>query len=92
MAPRRRLGIVERAARADLRAVDATYSNSGVAKAYLDAARRLDADPTDRDGVALMREMRLCLLTLWELSPAKREDDSVDEFTKRREERMRTAQ
>jgi hypothetical protein len=91
MASRRRIGPVERAARKDLRGFGAEYAKSAVGMAYLDAATRLDCNvpPTDRDAVALMREMRLLYLTLAELSPPAAGGDSVDEFTLKYEERMK---
>lgn len=87
--PRRRRGPIERAAAKDLKGFERLYAESGVGKAYLDAAQRMDADPSDRDAVALSREMRLCYEMLNDLSPKQGDEDSVDEFTRKREERMR---
>jgi hypothetical protein len=36
----------------------------------------------------MAREMRLCLLALYELAPPMQEDDKVDELRTRREARM----
>ena len=86
--PRRRAGTVEAAARRDLAALPPTYRNSAVAKAYLLMARRLDAGVSARDTAQVTREMRLCLLALYELTPAKHANDPVDELKAKREQRL----
>lgn len=86
---RRPVLAVERAARADLRAIPKPYRDSAVAKSYLMLARRLDAGVSARDVVALAREMRMALLTLNELAPPQRADDFVDEIREQREKHMR---
>lgn len=80
---------IERAARADLRALPAEYRNSAVAKGYIELARRIDAGVGARDAAAMAREMRLCLLALYELAPPMQEDDKVDELRAKREARMK---
>lgn len=50
---------VERALMAELRAMSPDVRLGPLAKVALDLARRLDADPSDRDAVALSRELRL---------------------------------
>jgi hypothetical protein len=87
MAARRTLSI-EAAARKDLAALPAEYRNSALAKSYLLQARRLDAGVSGRDVAMLSREMRLTLLSLYELAPAKHASDPVDELKARREQRM----
>lgn len=81
---------VETAARKDLAALPAEYRNSAVAKSYLLLARRLDLGVSARDAAQLTREMRLCLLALYDLAPAKHENDPADELRAKREERMRS--
>ena len=83
---------VETAARRDLRALPKPYRDGAVGKAYLELARILDAGVPARDAAAVAREMRLCLLTLYDLAPPKTETDFVDEVRQRREKRMAEAQ
>ena len=80
---------VETAARRDLRALPRPYRDGAVGKAYLELARILDAGVPARDAAAVAREMRLCLLTLYDLAPPKAEADFVDEVRLKREKRMR---
>ena len=79
---------VEAAAKRDLAALPPLYRNSAPAKAYLMLARRLDAGVSARDASMLAREMRLTLLALNNLAPARHEDDPVDELKAQRERRM----
>lgn len=79
---------VEAAAKRDLGSLPPQYRNSAIARAYLMLARRLDAGVSARDASQLAREMRLCLLALYELAPAKQETDPVDELKARREQRI----
>jgi len=64
------------------------YRNSAIARSYLMLARRLDAGVSARDAAQLAREMRLCLLALYELAPARSEADPIDELQAKREQRM----
>lgn len=89
MTAARRTLAVERAARKDLQAFPPAQRDSALGRGYLVLARRLDAGMSDGDAVRAVNQMRLCLLTLNELAPPSAGDDFVDEFTKRREERMR---
>lgn len=82
---------IERAARRDLNALPELYRTSAVAKSYLLLARRLDAGVSARDSATLTREMRLCLMALYELAPPQEEGDFVDEIAQRREARMKEA-
>ena len=50
---------VERAARAELRALSAPLQSSVLARSLVDLARRLDAEPGDRAATMLVREIRL---------------------------------
>jgi hypothetical protein len=84
-----RTGPAELAARRDLRALPKLYGTSAVAKGYLELARILDLGVPARDAAAVQREMRLTLMTLYDLAPAKPEDDFVDEVRLKREERMK---
>jgi hypothetical protein len=54
-----RPGAVELALLADLQAFSAEVRAGPLAEVALGLARRLDADPVDRDRVALSRELRL---------------------------------
>jgi hypothetical protein len=83
---------VERAARKDLRAFPPVYRDSALGRAYLLLARRLDAGLSASDTVRAVNQMRLCLLTLTTLAPPSAGEDFVDEFTTRREQRMRELQ
>jgi len=51
--------VVERAARAELRALSAPLRSSVLARVVVDLARRLDAEPGDRAAAMLARELRL---------------------------------
>jgi hypothetical protein len=51
--------VVERAARAELRALSVPLRSSVLARAVVDLARRLDAEPGDRAAAMLVRELRL---------------------------------
>jgi hypothetical protein len=55
---------VERAARAELKALPAPLRTSTLAAAVLELARRLDGDPADREAAQLARELRLGLADL----------------------------
>ena len=52
---------IERATRAELRALSVPLESSALARTALDLAVRLDSEPTDRDAVLLSRELRLVL-------------------------------
>ena len=84
-----RAGKAELAARRDLRALPKLYATSAVAMGYLTLARTLDYGVPAREQAAIQREMRLTLLTLYDLSPAKPAGDFVDEVSAAREGRMR---
>jgi len=86
--PARRALSVEAAARKDLATMPTEFRNGAVAKSYLMLCRRLDSGVSARDAAGLTREIRLCLLTLYDLAPAKHKDDPVDEVKNRREQRM----
>jgi hypothetical protein len=79
---------VERAARKDLSALPPEYRNSAIAKGYLLLARRLDAGVSARESAGLLREMRMTLLTLHELSPPVAEESYTDELQAKREQWM----
>jgi hypothetical protein len=55
---------VERAARAELKALPVLLRTSTLAAAVLELARRLDGDPADREAAQLARELRLGLADL----------------------------
>lgn len=86
---RRAVLAVETAARKDLRALPPDYRNSAIAKGYLLLARRLDAGVSARESAGLLREMRMTLLTLHELSPPAGEESYTDELQARREKWMK---
>jgi hypothetical protein len=73
---------VEKAARAELRALPAEVRESTLAKAALNLARRLDAEPADREATMLARELRLTLAELHRQSPEDMTDD-VERFLAR---------
>lgn len=85
---RRPVLAVERAARKDLRAFPPEYRDSAIAKGYLLLARRLDAGVSAGESARLLREMRMTLLTLNELSPPASEESYTDELQARRERWM----
>ena len=55
---------VERAARAEVKALPAPLRTSTLVAAVLELARRLDGDPADREAAQLARELRLGLVDL----------------------------
>jgi hypothetical protein len=59
-----RLKAVERAARAELKALPAPMRTSTLGAAVLELARWLDNDPPDREVASLARELRLGLADL----------------------------
>jgi uncharacterized protein (DUF2267 family) len=73
---------VERAARAELGALPEGLGSSTLAKAALNLARRLDAEPADREATMLARELRLTLGELHRQSPEDTTDD-VERFLAR---------
>lgn len=80
---------VSTAARRDLKALPKPYCDSAVAKAYLELAKLIDFGMTPKDAASIVREMRLCYMTLDAMAPHKPQDDFVDEFSARRTEKMR---
>ena len=84
----RRPHSVEAAARRDLAALPPLYRNSALAGCYLMLARRMDAGVATRDMGQLAREMRQCLMALYQMAPVKEADDPADELARKREERM----
>ena len=58
------MDVVESAVRAELRRLEIEPSESLLAAALVDLARRLDANPGDRAATMLSREMRLLLAAL----------------------------
>jgi hypothetical protein len=73
---------VERAARADLRALPAEIATSAVARAVIDLARRLDAGPADTTAVLLVRELRQAMAFLHHRQPEDLSGE-VDRFLER---------
>ena len=59
-----RVKAVERAARAELKALPVPLRTSTLVAAVLELARRLDGDPPDREAASLARELRLALADL----------------------------
>jgi len=55
---------VERAVRADLRALPEPIRSSALARAAIDLAKRLDAGPADREATMLSRELRMLSMEL----------------------------
>jgi hypothetical protein len=53
--------IIERATRAELKAMGVELETSALARTAVELAQRLDAGPTDRDATALSRELRMVL-------------------------------
>jgi hypothetical protein len=72
---------IEAATRAELRDLDVSLRTSALARAAVDLARRLDADPGDRSAVMLSRELRLVLADLH--TRAKGGARDVEEFLRR---------
>lgn len=67
------------------------YRSGVLAKGILHLARMLDEYPLARDATALQAEIRKSMEALHALSPAKADDDFVDEVRARRERNMREA-
>lgn len=84
------MGRAERAARADLRVLPKYLRASAIAISYMALARRLDSGVSAREAVTLARELRMCLLSLYDLAPPQVDEDFVDELSSRREARMKT--
>jgi hypothetical protein len=84
-----RAGPAELAARRDLRAFPKIYRDSAIGKVYLALAADIDAGIPTRDKAAAAREMRLCYLTLNQLSPPKMASDFVDNAQSGHQERLR---
>jgi hypothetical protein len=55
---------IERTVRAELRGLGVSLRSSVLARAVVDLARRMDAEPGDRSAVMLSRELRLVLTDL----------------------------
>jgi hypothetical protein len=89
MPPRRKAGLIELAARRDLRDLPPSYAKSAIAVSYLQLARRLDNGVSARDAATLTRELRLALLALYDLAPPRREGDPTDDLRDRREKRLK---
>jgi hypothetical protein len=85
---RRRPQSIEASARHDLAALPPMYQFSALAGCYLALARRMDAGVPTRDMGQLAREMRQCLMALYQMAPVKEADDPADELARKREERM----
>lgn len=84
----RRPRTIEAAAKQDLAGLPAVYRNSALAATYLMLARRLDAGVPTGMLPQVGREMRQCLLALYQLAPAKPAGDPADEVGAKRVERM----
>jgi hypothetical protein len=52
---------VEKAARAEIKALPAELRTGALATALIELAKRLDAGPADREVAGIARELRLCL-------------------------------
>jgi hypothetical protein len=72
---------IEAAMRAELRNLDVPLRTSALARAAVDLARRLDAEPGDRSAVMLSRELRIVLADL--RTQAKGGAGDVEEFLRR---------
>jgi hypothetical protein len=73
---------VERAARADLRALPDEVAGSAVARAVIDLAKRLDAGPADTAAVLIVRELRQAMAFLHRRQPEDLSGE-VDRFLER---------
>src|SRR5437016_2882749 len=87
MAVRRKLSM-ERAVRRDLAQLAPHLRGGAIATAALFLARRVDAGAGARDTAALLREMRQCVTTLWQIAPVAIPASPVDELRARRESRL----
>ena len=76
------MGVIERATRGELRKLPADVRGSGLAKAAIDLARRLDAGPADTAAVLLVRELRQTMTDLYRRGPEDLTND-VDRFLAR---------
>jgi hypothetical protein len=74
--------VVERAARAELRALPEQVRSSALAKAAIDLAKRLDAGPPDTTAVLLARELRMAMADLRGQAKGDATND-VEEFLRR---------
>jgi hypothetical protein len=73
---------IERATRGELRKMPDDVRGSALAKAAVDLAKRLDADPGDTAAVMLVRELRLTMTDLYRRVPEDMTND-VDRFLAR---------
>jgi hypothetical protein len=69
---------VEKAARAELKRLPADLRGSTLASAVLELARRLDAEPSDREAATLARELRLALSDLERRATSRPTEEVID--------------
>lgn len=90
--PRRKVGTVERAVRAELKVLPDDLRKGGIAAVIIELAQVMDLhvlDPRNQSGHA--REIRQGLMTLREMAPGERKGDQTDEVRERRERRLTAA-
>jgi hypothetical protein len=73
---------IERTVRAELRSLGVSLRSSVGARAVVDLARRMDAEPGDRSAVMLSRELRLVMADLRSQVKGDATGD-VEEFLRR---------
>lgn len=71
-------GTVEKAARAELRALSPELRRSTLAAAVLELAKRLDAEPSDREAATIARELRLALGDLERRASVRPDGEVID--------------
>jgi hypothetical protein len=72
---------IERTVRVELRGLGVSLRSSVLARAAVDLARRMDAEPGDRSAVMLSRELRLVMAGL--RAQMKGDATDVEEFLRR---------
>lgn len=73
---------IEKAARADLRALPDEVAASALGRAVIDLARRLDEGPADTAAVLIVRELRMAMASLQRRQPEDLSGE-VDRFLER---------
>ncbi len=82
-------GPIEKAVISDLAEFPEKMRNGGIAMTARLCARALDeGNVTPRDATSLVREIRLALVQLRDMSPGEVKGDTTDELRQRREDRM----
>ena len=69
---------IERAAKAEIKAMPAEVAGSTLAVAMINLARRMDGEPPDREAAVVARELRIGLAELRRLAAAYEREEGLD--------------